>query len=205
MSKFKIGDRVKFVGYEQLLKGKIGTVVVLGDDYLDAGVAFDVSMPFLHDLDGICKNQHGWYCFINELELINEEHRFNVIITSVGDITTAKLLNGKKVEKEVTVNRYHKDEYSEKEAVKAVCKKLFSEDEPEKEPEPFGIDCKAVYIAKDDIYYFTRGKVYEFSDGRCVDDIGNFFPPLICEKIIKLDVPWITERFVKIVGDTGNE
>ncbi|MGN1409699.1 MAG: hypothetical protein ACI4XJ_05940 [Eubacteriales bacterium] len=79
------------------------------------------------------------------------------------------------------------------------------EDKPEKEPEPFGINCKAVYIAEDDIFYFTRGKIYEFSDGRCVDDIGNYFPPKDFEKIIKLDVPWITERFVKIVGDTGNE
>lgn len=198
VGKFKVGDRVKYLGYITSLKGKIGTVVCLKDDYYDAGVAFDDSMPSLHDLDGQCKSQHGWYCHDFELKLV-DEHRFNVIITSIGDITTAKLLHGKKLEKEVSVKRYHKDEYSEKEAVEEACKKLFSEDKPEKEPEPKGINCKAVYISASECG-FTRGKIYDFVDGRCIDDTGWARP--ISQPIISPCNRGFSERFLIIVGET---
>lgn len=204
VGKFKVGDRVKYLGYITSLKGKIGTVICLRDDYYDAGVAFDDSMSFLHDLHGVCNSNHGWYCCDFELKLV-DEHRFNVIITSIGDVTTAKLLHGNKLEKEVSVKRYHKDEYSEKAAVEEVCKKLFGEDKPEKEPEPFGINCKAVYIGEPKFGFtkfgFTRGKIYEFSDGRCLDDDGDLRPDLAGDPIINTKSPWFADRFVKIVGE----
>ena len=143
MSKFKIGDRVKCVDPHSAFEGKVGTVVCF--EFNDYGVAFDEYVPFFHDLDGRCLDGHGWWCSCLKLELISE-HRFNVIITSVGDTTTAKLLHGKKVEKEVSVKRYHKDDYSEAAAVEAVCKKLFGADKPKEDAEPEGINCKAVCL-----------------------------------------------------------
>ena len=170
MSKFKIGDRVKYVGTLCQLKGKVGTIVgVKANSY---GVAFDEYFPFFHSLGGLCLDGHGRCCKEAALELIKDEHRFNVIITSAGDTTTAKLLHGKKVEKEVSVKRYHKDVYSEEAAVEAVCKKLFGKDKPKEAAEPEGINCKAVYIGKSR-EGFTHGKIYEFSDGRCLDDDGD--------------------------------
>ena len=170
MSEFKIGDRVKYVGELPQLNGKVGTIVYLKNN--DCGVAFDeyLHLPFSHSLGGLCLWGHGMWCSHVNLELISE-HRFNVIITSVGDTTTAKLLHGKKVEKEVSVKRYHKDVYSEEAAVEAVCKKLFGKDKPKEAAEPKGISCKAVYIGKSRAG-FTHGKIYEFSDGRCLDDDG---------------------------------
>lgn len=53
------------------------------------------------------------------------DHRFNLVITSAGDVTTAKLLYGKTTAMEVSVKRYCEDEYSEEAAVRAVCEKLF--------------------------------------------------------------------------------
>lgn len=204
MSKFKVGDRVRFIGQRittHHIAGKVGTVECIRDDVFRVGVDFDNKSPICHNLDGLCEDNRGWWCREHELELINDEPRFNVIITSAGDVTTAKLLHGKKVEKEATVKRYFKDAYGEKEAVKAVCAKLFGEDKPEKEPEPVGINCKAVCI-DDDGFFLTRGKIYEFSDGRCFDDHENFcppIPPITCEKIIKFDDPWFTTRFIKLV------
>lgn len=198
MSKFKVGDRVKYVGHHISLKGKIGTIVLRDNDF-DAGVEFDDSQSFLHNVDGFCENHHGWYCRSDELELINDEPRFNVIITSVGDVTTAKLLHGKKVEKEVSVKRYFKDEYSEKEAVKNVCAKLFGEDKPEKEPEPTGINCKAVCIRDNEALGLTRGKIYEFSDGKCVDDDGDFYPIYVGYKITNYSDDLFAKNFVKLV------
>ena len=199
MSEFKIGDRVKYIGKMPKLKGKVGTVLCLSDDYYDAGVAFDEYSPFFHNLGGLCSHGHGWWCSHVSLELISE-HRFNVIITSVGDTTTAKLLHGKKVEKVVSVKRYHKDVYSEAAAVEAVCKKLFDEDKPKEDAKPMGISCKAVYIGKSRLGY-THGKIYEFRDGRCLDDDGRWFPAPRSPKITHFDDPRLNNVFVKLVDD----
>ena len=126
MSKFKIGDRVKYIGQIPELKGKVGTIVSL-KTLGRYGVVFDEYSRYFHSLGGLCPFGYGRWCNILDLELISE-HRFNVIITSVGDTTTAKLLHGKKVEKEVSVKRYYRDDYSEEAAVRAVCEKLFGED-----------------------------------------------------------------------------
>ena len=202
MCEFKIGDRVKYVGLILGLKGKVGTVVSVTNytSYSKWGVVFDEYLPFCHSLGGRCAYGYGRWCVCAELELISE-HRFNVIITSAGDTTTAKLLHGKKVEKEVSVKRYHKDDYSEEEAVKAVCAKLFGEDNPEKEPEPVGINCKAVCIDDDDDSFLTRGKIYEFSDGKCVDDDGDFYPIYVGYKIINYSDKFFAKNFVKLVDE----
>ena len=197
MSKFKIGDRVKCVDPHSAFEGKVGTVVCF--EFNDYGVAFDEYVPFFHDLDGRCLDGHGWWCSCLKLELISEP-RFNVIITSVGDTTTAKLLHGKKVEKEVSVKRYHKDVYNEEAAVEAVCKKLFDEDKPKEDAEPEGINCKAVYIGESRSD-FTRGKIYEFSDGRCISDLEDWFPAPILTKITQFDDPSFNNIFLRLVDD----
>ena len=200
MSKFKIGDRVKYVGRKPELKGKVGTVVSLeSPNYY--GVAFDEYSRYLHSLGGLCPVGHGRWCNNAVLELISE-HRFNVIITSAGDTTTAKLLHGKKVEKEVSVKRYHKDDYSEEAAALAVCKKLFGADKPEEDAEPSGINCKAVCLYDCNVggLTFTRGKIYEFSDGRCIDDAGDWFPALNLTKITQFDDSRF-QMFVKLVDE----
>ena len=202
MSKFKIGDRVKYVGELPQLNGKVGTIVYLKNN--DCGVAFDeyLHLPFSHSLGGLCLWGHGMWCSHVNLELISE-HRFNVIITSVGDTTTAKLLHGKKVEKEVSVKRYYKDVYSEEAAVEAVCKKLFDEDKPKEDAEPEGINCKAVclYDCNIDGFTFTRGKIYEFSGGRCVSDFEGWYPAPISPKITRFDDPRFNNMFVKLVDE----
>lgn len=209
MSEFKIGDRVKFVGTLPQLKRKVGTVVsVINHIHNDClGVVFDEYFPFCHSLGALCSTGHGWWCKEAELELISE-HRFNVIITSAGDTTTAKLLHGKKVEKEVSVKRYHKDVYSEAAAVEAVCKKLFGEDNPKEDAEPKGINCKAVSLYNCnidtyniDVINLTRGKIYEFSDGRCVDNREEWYPASHSPKITHFDDPRFKNLFVKLVDD----
>ena len=199
MSKFKIGDRVKYVGELPQLNGKVGTIVYLKNN--DCGVAFDeyLHLPFSHSLGGLCLWGHGMWCSHVNLELISE-HRFNVIIASAGDTTTAKLLHGKKVEKEVSVKRYHRDDYSEKAAVEAVYKKLFGEDKLKEAAEPKGINCKAVYIGKSRAD-FTHGKIYEFSDGRCISDFEDWYPAPIAPKITRFDDPRFKNLFVKLVDD----
>lgn len=201
MSEFKIGDRVRYIGELPDLKSKVGTVVnvINYNTDSDLGVVFDEYIPSGHSLGGLCSDGHGLWCSHVNLELISEP-RFNVIITSVGDTTTAKLLHGKKVEKEVSVKRYHKDVYSEEAAVEAVCKKLFGEDKPKEDAKPMGINCKAVYIGESRSD-FTRGKIYEFSDGRCISDFEDWYPAPIAPKIPRFDDPRFKNTFVKLVDD----
>lgn len=204
MSKFKIGDRVRYIGVLPDLKGKVGTVVDVLNYFTNSnlGVVFDEYIPSGHSLGGLCPVGHGRWCNNTDLELISE-HRFNVIITSVEDTTTAKLLHGKKVEKEVSVKRYHKDDYSEEAAALAVCEKLFGKDKPKEDAKPMGISCKAVCLLDCNIdgFTFTRGKIYEFSDGRCISDFGGWFPAPIMPKIIHFDDPRLNNVFVKLVDD----
>lgn len=198
MSKFKIGDRVKYVRKIPEFEGKVGTVVSLGSSNC-CGVVFDEYSRYFHSLGGLCPVGHGRWCNNTDLELISE-HRFNVIITSAGDTTTAKLLHGKNVEKEVSVKRYHKDDYSEAAAVEAVCKKLFGKDKPKEDAEPEGINCKTVYIGESRSD-FTRGKIYEFSDGRCISDFEGWYPVPVSPKITRFDDPSFNNIFVKLVDD----
>lgn len=198
MSKFKIGDRVKYVRKIPELEGKVGTVASLESPNC-CGVVFDEYSRYFHSLDGLCTVGHGRWCNNTDLELISE-HRFNVIITSAGDTTTAKLLHGKKVEKEVSVKRYYKDIYSEEAAVEAVCKKLFGKDKPKEAAEPEGINCKAVYIGTSRAG-FTHGKIYEFSDGRCLDDDGDLRPNLKCHPVTDTDNFSFNKKFVVLVDD----
>lgn len=200
MSKFKIGDRVKYVGKMPEFKGKVGTIVDFSYD--SCGVVFNEYLPFCHSLGGLCAFGHGRWCVDTDLELLSER-RFNVIITSVGDTTTAKLLHGKKVEKVVSVKRYHKDVYSEAAAVEAVCKKLFGADKPKEDAEPEGINCKAVCLLDCNIdgFTFTRGKIYEFSDGRCISDFEGWYPAPISPKITHFDDPRLDNTFVKLVNE----
>lgn len=201
MSKFKVGDRVKYVRKIPEFEGKVGTVVSLESPNW-CGVVFDEYSRYFHSLGGLCPVGHGRWCNNTDLELTSE-HRFNVIITSVGDTTTAKLLHGKKVEKEVSVKRYYRDDYSEEAAALAVCEKLFGKDKPKEDAEPEGISCKAVclYDCNIDGFTFTRGKIYEFSDGRCISDLEDWYPAPISPKITRFDDPRFKNSFIKLVDD----
>lgn len=131
MAKFKVGDRVRIIDdkYTNCKVGDIGTI---------KGIRLCGALPYAfeldHDMEGgfhSCDghtnvNRGQWVCSDN-IELIKPE--FKLVIISKGDKTKAKLYRGESLEKEIEVNRYHKDEYSEKAAVEAVTKKIFGDDE----------------------------------------------------------------------------
>lgn len=74
MSKFKVGDRIKVT--KDMLNHYENCPVSLGDegivrfiDYNTIGVEFDKRHSLMNDLDGCCKNFHGWWCDETEIEL----------------------------------------------------------------------------------------------------------------------------------------
>lgn len=172
MSKFKVGDRVRIVNkkYTACKVGDIGTIKYIDSvsTLLKYIVEFDREGELFTSCNGRTKDNRGQWVSDYNIELIEPE--FKLVIISKGDKTKAKLYRGESLEKEVEVNRYHKDEYSEKAAVEAVTKKIFGEGEKKEELFNGKVVClmDLTYIPK-----YTKGRVYEFVNGNCKDDCGN--------------------------------
>lgn len=172
MSKFKVGDRVRIINkkYTCCKVGDIGTIKYIDSvsTLLKYIVEFDREDELFTSCNGRTKDNRGQWVSDYNIELIEPE--FKLVIISKGDKTKAKLYRGESLEKEVEVNRYHKDEYSEKAAVEAVTKKIFGEDEKKEELFNGKVVClmDLTYIPK-----YTKGRVYEFVNGNCKDDCGN--------------------------------
>lgn len=170
--KYKIGDRVKFIGDSLTIPyGEMGVVKGFVPPYNHIAIQLDHEISS-HNCDGKTKPKRGWWVLECEIELVKPaEHEFKLIIVSKGDVTTAKLLHGKTIEKEAAVTRYHEDEYSEKAAVEAVVKKLFGEEEKE-EAKPKYFTGKAVWIGESTRWH-TKGKIYVFENGIHIYDDGT--------------------------------
>ena len=185
MAKFKVGDRIEVINPDGTLcqKGDTGTIVskerkyVRYDEQSDEWrYAVKTDREIFHFPKGSILSENNSFSYMSDynMALIEEKptREFKLIITSSGDTTTAKLIHGERtVVKEATVTRYSKDEYSEKAAVEAVVKKIFGEDEKENEAnKPY--NGKAVWTSdKNGVY--TKGKIYEFVDGRTKHDLGS--------------------------------
>lgn len=186
MAKFKVGDKVRIIDVKY-------TNCKVGDIGIIKGIKLCWALPYaleldhdmescFHSCDGYTKDNRGQWVCSNNIELIKPE--FKLVIISKGDKTKAKLYRGDSLEKEIEVNRYHKDEYSEKAAVEAVVKKIFGEDEKENEAnKPY--TGKAVWICDNESVY-TKGKIYEFVDGKCKHDLGFTCVGYTLEKMKRL-------------------
>lgn len=170
--KYKVGDRVKFIGCSfAVQRGEMGVVKGFSARSTTVAIEFDHEIS-CHNCGGLTKPKRGWWVNTNNIELVKPaEREFKLIIVSKGDVTTAKLLHGKTIEKEATVTRYHEDEYSEKAAVEAVVKKLFGEEEKE-EAKPKYFTGKAVWIGESTRWH-TKGKIYVFENGIHIYDNGT--------------------------------
>lgn len=180
MSKFKVGDRVRNIGYAYvgLGIGDTGTIVGVVKDSVarwDYAVQLDKGHSGFHNCGGKAKNDHGLYFYEKDLALIEGEQEFKLIITSKGDETTAKLIHGKEVAREVKVKRYHKDKYSEEMAIRAVVDKLFPSVMPKEQPKKY-FTGKVVCIEDNPNHAWTlvpnfrKGCIYEINDGHLMGE-----------------------------------
>lgn len=179
MSKFKVGDRVRIVD-RFLTACKVGDTGII--KYIDnplSALKYAVELDREDMLFSSCnchtKDNRGQWVDDDNIELIEPE--FKLVVISKGDKTKAKLYRGESLEKEVEVNRYHKDEYSEKAAVEAVTKKIFDEEEKEgSEDNLFNGNAVAVADESSPVFTITRGRVYKFINGRFYDDNSHYTP-----------------------------
>lgn len=191
MAKYKVGDRVRVVnnGGTFAEKGECGTIVsteIIG--MFGYAVRMDKAREIYHNCCGETENHYGQWLSDKNIELVysraseNAKREFKVIITSKGDTTTAKLMHGKEVAREVKVNRYYKDEYSEEAAIAAIMDKLFPLVLPKEQPKKY-FTGRVVCIEDDALFSFTsdpaflKGNVYCINDGTIYGEgllkIGN--------------------------------
>lgn len=114
---------------------------------------------------------------------------WEIKIASDGDETTAKLYENGNAVREATVTRYYKDDYSMEVAAKEAVNKLFK---------PQGFTGKAMFVGENtDDDGFTRGKIYQFIDGQCIDDNNDVRPYDYATTLDGDD--WFSEVFIKVV------
>ena len=103
MAKFKVGDRVRVIDDigTRCKIGDTGTIMkhshtgIAGDCY---AVQMDKREKHLHDCGGYVRNGYGQFLRDSNIKLIEEKPTR----VSKGDTTTAKLIHGKDVTKELT-------------------------------------------------------------------------------------------------------
>lgn len=114
---------------------------------------------------------------------------WEIKVTSDGDKTTAKLYENGNAVREATVTRYHSDKYSVEVAAKEAVNKLFA---------PQGFTGKAMFVGENtDGNGFTRGKIYQFTDGQCADDENCTRPHDSATTLTGDD--WYSQMFIKVV------
>lgn len=178
MSEFKVGDRVRIID-ESLTSCEIGDTGIIRyispNEILPYAVEFDREDRLFHSCGLHTKDNRGQWVNNTNIELIEPE--FKLVVISKGDKTKAKLYREESLEKEVEVNRYFKDEYSEKAAVEAVTEKMFGEIEGEEsDNDLFNGNAVAVADESSSVFTITRGRVYKFINGRFYDDNSHYTP-----------------------------
>ena len=68
----KVGQRVRYVGAVADIVGLIGTCVYI-DTNRRVAVEFDSPLEVLHACEGHCKDNYGWWCKAEDLELAESE------------------------------------------------------------------------------------------------------------------------------------
>ena len=184
--KMKIGDRAVMIrDYYYVKKGMTGKVVQAEFRGLTdtlCTVEFDQPFEGGHTYGGYAPSGRGYRVPASALKILDDDKNWKIIITANGDATTAKLIQDGKRIKEVSVNRYFKDEYNAEVGAKEAISKLFKF---------AGHTGKAVCYNDSGCSGFAKGKIYTFCNGSCIDDNDKFRP---AESLANL----FDEHFVKI-------
>lgn len=183
----KIGDRVVMIeDYFYARKGMTGKVVrsdFCGWTETVCSVEFDKPFYGGHDCAGFAKRGRGCNVPARVLKLLVDDRKWKIVVIPDNDKTVAKLIQNEKCIKEVSVNRYFKDTYNAEIGAKEAISKLFKH---------AGYTGRAVCYNDSGCKGFTKGKIYNFCNGSCIDDNNKF---RLAESFADL----FDEHFIKVV------
>lgn len=189
--KYKVGDKVRIVskwgkGCRQNGLGKMDKW--LGKDMTIISVNCD-DLHYKMREDKSENGGYGWYWYENSIAGLACENK--IVITTDGAETLARLYDGNKVIKTATAKCAPDDKFSFETGAKIAFERLF---DGVKKEEPKYFNGKAV-CANEQYTGFTVGKIYEFVDGRCLDDKKMLRPT--CDKC--KDLSWFNGAFIPLV------
>lgn len=169
MGKFKVGDRVKVVktvrGATKVEIGSVGVIKAILK-HLD-----NLNMVGIyHTCRGNCKDDHGYFCHEEMLELV-ERKRQPIVIYRKGNQVIA-------LDKETGERGFAvcspADTFDFKVGAKLAFERLMT---PTPEPAPQRLNTKICVVKTTGYYhYLTVGKIYEIIDGYFFNDMGSKFP-----------------------------
>lgn len=170
--KYKAGDKVRIVsewgegchenadGQMDKWLGKVMTIMCVDCNRKCYKMIEDES-----EQDG-----YGWYWYENSIEGLACENK--IVITTDGTETLARLYNGNKIIKTTTAKCSPDDKFDFETGATIAFDRLF--DKYEKEESKY-LNGKVVCVSEQ-YAGFTYGKIYEFVDGRCLDDQKTLRP-----------------------------
>ena len=179
--RYKVGDRVRITtdksksnkwnskGEMDKWLGKVMTIKYVDWDYYEMEEDYD-------EHEGV-----GWFWYEEMIDGLADERK--IVITTDGEITKARLYNGKKLEKTATAKCSPEDEFNFKIGAELAFERLFEEHTDKY------FTGKAVYIGDACLKIRrTRGKVYEFKNGFYYDDANDKRPAFWDEGFTKDEV-----------------
>ena len=129
-TKFKVGDKIKAIDDKYNITNRRNNWVGIVTD-THSHTSFEDWNFRAKSLTDDAYSDVNWYLNDSHFELVEEKPKndnWKVVITPDGDKTTLEYFKDGKVEKTVTVNRFHEDEYSANAAIKATVEKLMLTD-----------------------------------------------------------------------------
>lgn len=174
--KYKVGDRVKVISTfdGKDLKGKIGTIVGLGESCrpFEVGVEFDEPFTEGHTCTGKAKGGHGRYGRMRDLELVVDNKK--IIITSDGAETLARLYEGNKVVKSATAKCSPDDTFVFEEGARIAFHRLIGDyaESKAKKPHIYKAGDKVKVIANTCCHSCKIGEIVTLKD-ICEANLGE--------------------------------
>ncbi len=163
--KYKVGDKVRIkegavemgcphIPSMKCYEGKSGSVQDVHQDTRTASVAVDSKLLPL------------WWRF-DALEPIysSDKPTWRIIIEGDENTSRAKYIIGKKVIKEVSAKRYHKDKHDPAMAARALIGKMFPDAESAEPEPPKYFTGRVVCVERPNGVWLTVGKIYKVTDG----------------------------------------
>ena len=165
---FKVGDRVRIkmgavnmyslhVPEMRCLEGRSGTIVIA----LAEGRAFKVAVD---DYEG-----KSWWWRSTALEPVCTPNlTWRIIIEGDKNTSRVKYIEGKKIVKEASAKRYHKDKHDPAMAARALIGKMFPEEKKPEKPKYF--TGRVVCVECPNGIRLTVGKIYKIDEGHMICD-----------------------------------
>lgn len=170
---FKVGDRVRIkigavdmdslhVPEMRCLEGRLGTIEKIAASVSGCSVKADG--------DELC----WWWraCALEPATAVSTpKPTWRIIIEGDENTSRAKYITGKKVIKEVSAKRYHKDKHDPAMAARALIGKMFPEEKKPEKPKYF--TGRVVCVQRPEDVWLTVGKIYEVNDGTMSCDVKH--------------------------------